>query len=83
MKTPKQTREVGGKKIEITFDDFASKWVLQTFKNIKPICFNCKRKITHLNLGGIRQGTGMVCKKTLCLMAFAEELKKDWEYAKQ
>lgn len=65
----------------ITFDKNSTQFILQTFKDIPAICFNCKKKITVKNIGGIRNGTGMVCKNIACIIAFSDEQKKDWAYA--
>lgn len=66
--------------LKLIFDKSATKWVMQVFKDIKPICFSCKKKLTPNNIGGIRQGTGMVCNKLPCLIEFAKECKKDQVY---
>ena len=63
--------------MQVTFNNLAAGWVLQVFKDIPNVCFNCKKKINIKNFGGIMQGVGMFCKKLPCLVALSDADKKN------
>ena len=59
-----------GKRIRITFDRSAARFIMSCFK-FKKICIICSKKITAGNIGGVCR-KGFICNAVMCLMSIKE-----------